>query len=299
MTQKKLILVAGPTAVGKTEFCIQLAREFDAEIFSCDSRQFYRELSIGTAKPTEEELSHVPHHFINNLSVQDDYSVADYEKEINEGLHAYFKRKSVGILTGGSGLFMKAVTHGLDNIPDVPTEVRSGLLVRMEKEGLPSLVAELTKLDPNYAAHADMNNKQRVVRALEVSLFTGKPFSAWHNGSDKKREFDLIKIGLDRPREELYQRINLRVEQMLEQGLIDEVKSVQEYEQKNALQTVGYKEVFSFLNGEINFNEMKELIQRNTRRYAKRQLTWFRNQDVFQWFHPEDIKSAIFYIRNA
>ncbi|AWV98157.1 tRNA (adenosine(37)-N6)-dimethylallyltransferase MiaA [Arcticibacterium luteifluviistationis] len=294
--QKYLVLIVGPTAVGKTDLCLSLAKKLDAEIFSCDSRQFYKEISIGTAKPTAEELAQVPHHFINNLHIDQNYTVADFEKEVLEKLDAYFIEKDVAIMTGGSGLFAKAITHGFDNIPDTPTSLRDELKERLETEGLENLVTELRNLDPTYCLQADLSNAQRVIRALEVSKFTGKPFSSWQVQKKQTRPFGIIKIALELPREELYNRINHRVDLMLNAGLLEEVKSVSQHSDKNALQTVGYKEVFDFLNGNTDKETMIELIKRNTRRYAKRQMTWFRNQDTFKWFSPMDPKSIIQYI---
>jgi tRNA dimethylallyltransferase len=294
--EKILVLVVGPTAVGKTNLCINLAQKYDAEIFSCDSRQFYKELSIGTAKPSKNELSKVKHHFINNLSIQNGYSVADYEKQVIDALGVYFQEKNVAIMTGGSGLFVKAITHGFDAIPDVPTSLREELNKRIENGRFDELVKELKELDPLYCQNADLSNKQRVSRALEVALHTGKPFSEWLKDEPKKRSFKIIKIGLERPREELYKRINFRVDLMLAEGLIDEVKHVIDFKTANALQTVGYKEVFDYLNEETDYKTMVELIKRNTRRYAKRQLTWFKNKDHFQWFLPENIPLIDSYI---
>jgi tRNA dimethylallyltransferase len=288
--------VVGPTAVGKTDLCTKLAQKYHADIFSCDSRQFYKELSIGTAKPTLQELSEAKHHFINTLSVEDDYSVADYEKEAIEALDTYFMEKDVAIMTGGSGLFAKAITHGFDAIPDVPATLRDEINQRIENGYFDELVTELKELDPNYCQKADLSNKQRVSRALEVTLHTGKPFSEWLKDEPKTRNFKIIKIGLERPREELYERINLRVDLMLAAGLIEEVKNVMEFQSKNALQTVGYKEVFDFLNDETDYDTMVELIKRNSRRYAKRQLTWFKNKDSFKWFSPENTSLIETYI---
>lgn len=286
----------GPTAVGKTDLCLDLAKKLDAEIFSCDSRQFYKEISIGTAKPTDEELAEVPHHFINNLHIDQNYTVSDFEKEAINSLEVYFKNKDIAIMTGGSGLFAKAITHGFDSIPDVPASFREKLKHKLETEGLENLIENLKTLDPVYCQNADLSNAQRVIRALEVSEFTGKPFSSWQVQKTQTRSFKIIKIALDRPREELYKRINLRVDIMLEAGLLDEVESVMEFRDKNALQTVGYKEVFDFLDGNIDQETMIELIKRNTRRYAKRQMTWFRNQDTFKWFSPNDQSSIFEYI---
>ncbi|WP_341226888.1 tRNA (adenosine(37)-N6)-dimethylallyltransferase MiaA [uncultured Arcticibacterium sp.] len=296
--QKYLVLIVGPTAVGKTNLCLDLAKKLDAEIFSCDSRQFYKEISIGTAKPTAEELAQVPHHFINNLHIDQNYTVADFEKEALEKLNAYFQEKEVAIMTGGSGLFAKAITHGFDNIPNTPASLREELKNSLETDGLESLVRELKELDPDYCQKADLSNAQRIIRALEVSKFTGKPFSSWQNQKTNERPFKIIKIALERPREELYQRINHRVDLMLAAGLLEEVKKVIEFRDQNALQTVGYKEVFEFLDGDITEETMKELIKRNSRRYAKRQLTWFRNQDTFKWFSPVNHQEILSFILN-
>ncbi len=285
-----MVLIVGPTAVGKTDLCIDLSQKFKADIFSCDSRQFYREMSIGTAKPSKEELAAATHHFINNRSISEDYSVADYEKEVLIELDEYYKSNDIAILTGGSGLFAKAITHGFDEIPDIPKEIRQELIELQQSKGLSVLVEKLEKVDPHYAQTADLHNAQRIIRALEVAIYTGKAFSEWHKSKENERPFSFIKIALERPREELYSRINKRVDLMLEAGLIEEVKSLEKYRDKNALQTVGYKEVFQFLDGKLSYPEMTELIKRNTRRYAKRQLTWFRNQDNFTWIQATNFK---------
>jgi len=295
MKQKKknLILIVGPTAVGKTDLSIAIAKKFNAEIFSCDSRQFYKEISIGTAKPTTEELAKVRHHFIDNLSIKEDYTVSNFEQDALAQLDTYFKEKDTALMTGGSGLFVKAITHGFDNIPDTPKEVRQVLIERIENGEFSTLVEELSKLDPEYSASADLSNKQRVTRALEVCINTGIPYSKWLKNTQKERPFHIIKIGLERAREELYNRINLRVELMLEAGLLNEVRSVEDYRHKNALQTVGYKEVFQHLDGELSYENMVELIKRNSRRYAKRQLTWFKNKDKFRWFEATEKQALI------
>ncbi|MFT5884684.1 MAG: tRNA dimethylallyltransferase [Arcticibacterium sp.] len=295
MEQKKknLILIVGPTAVGKTDLSIAIAKKINAEIFSCDSRQFYKEISIGTAKPTTEELAKVRHHFVDNLSIKEDYTVSDFEQDALAQLDTYFKENDTAIMTGGSGLFVKAITHGFDNIPDTPKEVRQKLIERIENGEFSTLVEELSKLDPEYSASADLSNKQRITRALEVCIDTNIPYSSWLKNTQKKRPFQIIKIGLERPREELYNRINLRVELMLKAGLLNEVRSLEEYRHKNALQTVGYKEVFQHLDGEIDYENMVELIKRNSRRYAKRQLTWFKNKDEFRWFEATKKQAII------
>ena len=290
--------MVGPTAVGKTNLCIKLAQKLDAEIFSCDSRQFYKELSIGTAKPTAVELRQVKHHFIDSLNIQDNYSASDFEKDGLRALEEYFQNKDIAIMSGGSGLFAKAITHGFDDIPDVPIELRNQLNTRIENGEFEDLVEELKAIDAVYAASADLSNKQRVSRALEVSLHTGKPFSHWLKNEAKDRPFRIIKIGLERPREELYERINERVDMMLAAGLLKEVETVKAFRKANALQTVGYKEVLAFFDKEIDRQTMVELIKRNTRRYAKRQLTWFKNKDSFEWFDPESVKEIVAYIES-
>ncbi|MCL4130314.1 UNVERIFIED_CONTAM: hypothetical protein GTU68_000866 [Idotea baltica] len=242
--------------------------------------------NFGTAKPTAEELAKVPHHFINNLHIDQDYTVADFEKEALEKLDGYFIQKDVAIMTGGSGFFAKAITHGFDSIPNTPASLREQLKNKLETEGLESLVEDLKSLDPIYCESADLSNAQRVIRALEVSQVQQK----------KTRPFKIIKIALERPREELYERINLRVDLMLKAGLLEEVKSVIEFRDKNALQTVGYKEVFDFLDGNIDKETMIELIKRNSRRYAKRQMTWFRNQDTFKWFSPVEQSEILKFV---
>ena len=284
----KLILIVGPTAVGKTDLCVQLAKYLKTEIISCDSRQFYKELSIGTAKPSKEEMQGVPHHLINSHSICEYYSVGDFERDALQILEELYKKHSTVLMTGGSGLFVKAIVEGLDEMPEADLEIREKLMQRLEDEGLEVLAQELQTLDPVYANQIELKNSQRVIRALEVCLCTGKPFSDFRKKVERERPFDIIKIGLERPREELYQRINLRVDKMVEQGLLEEVKSVAQFRTHNALQTVGYKEVFEYLDGNISEETMVELIKRNSRRYAKRQMTWFKNQDNFEWFSVQE-----------
>lgn len=293
-----MVFIVGPTAVGKTEICLQIAEKLDAEIFSCDSRQFYKELQIGTAKPTTEELAKVPHHFINNLSIDSDYTASDFEEEALEKLRCYFEKKEIAIMTGGSGLFVRAITDGFDAIPDIPNTIRQTLKERIENGEFATMVEELKVLDPEYCKTADLANKQRLTRALAVCLHTKKSYSFWLKKSRKERPFNIIKIGLERSRAELYERINSRADAMLKEGFVDEVKSLVSYRKKNALQTVGYKEIFSFFDGKIDYETMVNLIKQNTRRYAKRQITWFRNKDTFQWFHPNDLEVILAYIHS-
>ena len=280
-----LLTIAGPTAVGKTALCVQLAQQFHTEIVSADSRQFFRELSIGTAKPTSAEMQDVPHHFINSHRISEDYSAGRFATDCHAVLAGLFQKHSLIILTGGSGLYVQAVTDGLDELPSVPPAVRTQLHAELATHGLPHLVAELAEADPVAYARIDQQNPQRVVRALEITRATGRPFSSFHTQSPPAENplFRNVKVALTREREELYQRINLRVEHMLAAGLLDEVRSLLPYRHHHALQTVGYQEIFGYLNGEYDWAEAVRLLQRNTRRYAKRQLTWLRRDAAYQW----------------
>jgi len=293
---KVVIVIAGPTAVGKTELCVRLAQELNTEIVSADSRQFYREISIGTAKPTPEEMQQVRHHFIDSHSIQDYFSVGDFERECLQTLEEIFSRKDVVILTGGSGLFLKTITDGMDEMPEVDLSIREELMQRFAREGITPLVEELKRLDPAYFEYVDRNNTQRIVRALEVCLTTGKPYSSFRTGQKAKRPFEVIKICLTRDREVLYDRINRRVNLMMEAGLIEEVQSVSHYRDHYALKTVGYQEVFEYSDGKYDYGKMVEKIQQNSRRYAKRQLTWFRHQGDFQWFEASDYEGIKAYV---
>lgn len=295
--QGNLVVIVGPTAVGKTNLCVRLAEMLDAEVFSADSRQLYREMSTGTAKPTPEEMRAVPHHFVDSHGVEEAFSAGDYERQLDRLLPSYFERKTYGILSGGTGLFVRAALHGLDAMPEAPQALRDELMTRLEKEGLGVLQAELLALDPQSAQTLALSNPQRVVRALEVCLSTGKPFSSFKIRVEKKSPYNPIKIGIERPRAELYERINRRVELMMQAGLIEEVRGLLPYREHYALQTVGYKEVFAYLDGESSLEETVDLIKRNSRRYAKRQLTWFKNQDDFRWFHAEDEDGILQYIK--
>lgn len=288
---KLLVVIAGPTAVGKTDLCVQLAQRFDTEVVSADSRQFYQELSIGTAKPSIAEMQGVRHHFVGSMSIHDYFSVGDYEQECLGVLEGVFRDKSIAILTGGSGLFLKVVIDGIDDMPDAPLEIREKLTKQYESEGIESLLGLLQSLDLAYYQEVDKQNPQRVIRALEVCIDTGKPFSSFRNQTKVKRPFDILKIALDRPRDELYARIDTRVDVMLKAGLVEEALQYIDFREHYALRTVGYKEIFEWKDGLYDYSEMVRLIKRNTRRYAKRQLTWFRNQDDFRWFNPADFES--------
>jgi tRNA dimethylallyltransferase len=296
-TTKKLIIIAGPTAVGKTDLCVKLAQLLDTEVVSADSRQFYRELAIGTAKPTPEEMQGVTHHFVDSHSIHDYYSVGDYEKDCLAVLEEIFSRKDVVILTGGSGMFIKIVTDGIDEMPEADLALRTSLMNRLETEGLTPLASELASLDPIYFAEVDQQNPQRIVRALEVCLSTGQPFSSFRKNQKAERPFTSIRIGLERPREELYQRIDKRMDLMLAAGLEEEALRYIDYRDHYALKTVGYKEIYEHLDGDYDKEEMLRLLKRNSRRYAKRQLTWFRNQDDFTWFDAKNEEAIISFVK--
>ncbi|WP_046243415.1 tRNA (adenosine(37)-N6)-dimethylallyltransferase MiaA [Hymenobacter terrenus] len=280
-----LLTIAGPTAVGKTALCVELAQHFGTEIVSADSRQFFRELSIGTAKPTAAEMQGVPHHFIDSHSISEDYSAGRFATDCLARLTELFQQYPLVILTGGSGLYVQAVTDGLDELPTVPPEIRGQLHAELAAHGLPHLVAELAETDPVAHARIDRQNPQRIVRALEITRATGRPFSSFHTQGavNENPLFRNVKVALNREREELYQRINLRVEHMLAAGLLEEVRALLPYRHHHALQTVGYQEIFGYLDGDYDWAEAVRLLQRNTRRYAKRQLTWLRRDAAYQW----------------
>ena len=280
---KLLWVVAGPTAVGKTAYCVELAKKYDTEIISADSRQFYQELSICTAKPSEEEQGGVKHHFINSHSIEEYFSPGDFEREALKVIDELFKTKDVVIVTGGSGLYLKALMHGLDEMPEVDLNLRDELGIRLAKDGIESLYKELTLLDPEYAEKVDENNPQRIMRALEVCLSTGLTYTSFRKKGQVERPFQIKAICLDRPREELYQRIDERMNQMLAKGLVEEAKAFEDKQHLYALKTLGYKEVYGFLRGEYDEAEMIRLLKRNSRHYAKKQLTWFRHQGDFEW----------------
>lgn len=290
---KNLITIVGPTAIGKTSWSIQLAQHFDCPIISADSRQFFKEMRIGTAVPTEEELAAAQHHFIQHKSILDPYSVGDFEKDALEQLKDLFSQNSYAILIGGSGLYIDAVINGLDEFPDIDPTIRVQLQKQMDLEGLESLQSKLKELDPVHFDRMDIQNPHRVMRALEVCIGTGTPYSSFRNQKNKERPFHPIKIGFKADREIIYDRINRRVDIMVAEGLIDEVKKLLPYQSLNALNTVGYKEIFKYLKGEWELNFAISEIKKNTRRFAKRQLTWFRKDPSIQWFDyknsPEDV----------
>jgi len=288
-----LITIIGPTAIGKTALSLQLARHFDCEIVSCDSRQFFKEMTIGTAVPDPEELSLVKHHFIHNKSVFDDYSVGDFEKEALHTLDSLFSKRHVAVMVGGSGLYVDAVLKGFDNFPETPQDVRDEVRKQYETNGLEWLQTELKQLDPAYYDVVDTANPQRMMRALEVSRATGQPYSSFLTNPERTRPFTPILIGLDAPRETLYSRINRRVDLMIREGLVEEARRLYPHRERNALQTVGYRELFRYFDGELSLEEAIEEIKKNTRRFAKRQGTWFRRTEGIEWFDMSADPAAI------
>ncbi len=284
MKTNYLINIVGPTAIGKTTLAIQLANKFNTEIISADSRQFYKEMRIGTAVPSEEELQTAKHHFIQHISIKDNYNVGDFESDAIKKLDELFKINKIVIMVGGSGLYTKSVLEGLDYFPEVSLEIRQELNLKLEKEGLDSLQQQLHKLDPDYYKIVDLENPHRVIRALEVCISSGQPYSSYLNQPKKERNFTAISIGLSADREMIYDRINQRVDLMIAEGLLDEAKRLFPKRELNALNTVGYKELFAFLEGKDSLETAISEIKKNTRRFAKRQLTWFRKDQEINWF---------------
>jgi len=283
MKHKKLIIIAGPTAVGKTSYAIELAQKYNTEIISTDSRQFYRELQIGTAAPSKEELAAAPHNFIGNLSIHDYYNVSIYEQEAIARIQQLFETNDVVIAVGGSGLYIDALCYGIDQLPDAEPKLRQEIKDKLATYGIEYLQDEVKRLDPDYFAKADIMNPKRLQRALEVCIQTGKTYSSQRTERKVKRDFEIEKLVLNMPRETLYQRINQRVDLMVEDGLIDEVKSLIAHKNLNALNTVGYKELFQYFDGKITLEQAITDIKTHSRRYAKRQITWFKRYNDFEW----------------
>lgn len=297
-SKKYLILIVGPTGVGKTDLSIKIAKNFRTEIVSCDSRQFYRELEIGTAKPSFEELSEVKHHLINSFSIEEAYDVRKFEKDALAILEGLFTDRKFVVMTGGSGLFADAIAKGFDPIPDVDLNLREELIAQYEKLGISYLQDELAQVDPDYFEIVDQKNPQRLIRALEVYRATGKPFSSFRTKAEAKRPFEIIWIGLKLERDLLYQRIDHRMDEMISRGLFEEAKHFFDKRSLNALQTVGYSEVFGFLEGEYDKEEAIRLLKRNSRRYAKRQLTWFKKNKGITWFTPLEVDEVITHVES-
>ena len=291
---KTLVVVTGPTAVGKTALTIELAQHYGIPIINADSRQIYRELKIGTAAPSDEQLQQAPHLFVGTKSIDDYYNASMYEQEVL----SYIKESSspIELLSGGSMMYIDAVCNGIDDIPTVREDIREEMKRRYKEEGLEALCEELKQLDPEHYSIVDRQNYRRVIHALEICHQTGKTYTSFRTQQKKERPFHIIKIGLNRDREELYQRINQRVDQMMADGLLDEVKGLVEKRHTNALNTVGYKELFDYLDGRWPLEEAVERIKGNTRRYARKQLTWYKRDEDMRWFHPDDIQDILNYI---
>ena len=299
MKNKTLISLIGPTAIGKTALSIVLANHFKTDIMSCDSRQFYKEMAIGTAVPSKKELASAKHHFIQNRSIFEDYSVGAFEKDAISLLSALFSQKEIIIMTGGSGLYVDAVTKGLDDFPLVDPEIRKELKTKLSRDGIETLQEQLLELDPVSYKRIDIDNKQRLIRALEICLGSAHPFSHYLGLHSKKRIFNSLKIGLTADRNIIYERINQRVDIMMQNGLLQEAEKLYPHKELNALQTVGYKELFSYFDGSLTIEEAVNLIKQNTRRFAKRQGTWFRKDKEIKWFdYKTDPHEIIKYIEN-
>ena len=296
--KKVLITIVGPTAVGKTDLAIKLANLFNTEIISADSRQFYKELNIGTAKPSKYELESNKHHLINNISINDDYNISQFQKDADKIILDVFSKNKYAILVGGSGLYIDAVLYGIDKIPKVRPSVRKKLNDEFERNGLKSLTAKLTELDPESLKTIDINNPRRVIRALEVTISTKLPYSSFLKTKNKKSKYNEIIIGLNKDRAQLHDLINTRVDQMVQKGLVEEVRSLIKSRNKNALNTIGYSEIFNYLDNEYSHEMAVEKIKTNSRRYAKRQLTWFNSNKSIRWFNNEyDLNEIVSLIK--
>lgn len=296
--KKTLVILLGPTGVGKTELCLSLAEELNTEIVSCDSRQFFRELKIGTAAPTEAQMQRVKHHLVGNLSIFDYYSCGRFEIDALKKLDELFLSKDVVLMTGGSMLYIDAICKGIDDIPNVDQNLRDSLHERYANEGIDNILSELKLLDPEYYDLVDKKNHKRIIHALEICLTSGKTFSSFRKETAKARPFDIIKIGLNLPREELYDRINKRVDIMFKEGLLEEAKKFYPHRNLNSLNTVGYKELFEYFDGNWELDFAKNMIKQNSRRYAKKQLTWFNRDKDINWFRPDQQKEILSFLKN-
>ena len=296
--KKTLIVITGPTAVGKTTLCMDIAKHFGIPIINADSRQIYRELKIGTARPTDEQTQAVRHYFVGSLGLDDYYSASLFEQQVLQLLDQLFQASDYALLTGGSMMYIDAVCDGIDDIPTIDDETRRLMKQRLADEGLEALCEELRRLDPEYYEIVDRQNPRRVVHALEICTMTGKTYTSFRRRERRQRPFSIVKIALNRPREELYERINCRVDQMMSDGLLEEARALYPRRELNALNTVGYKELFDYLDGRWPLEEAIERIKGNTRRYARKQLTWYKKDEQIRWFHPDDKESIIDYITN-
>jgi tRNA dimethylallyltransferase len=297
ISSKYLIVICGPTASGKTALAIKLAKAFQTEVISADSRQFFKEMRIGTARPLPDELDGIQHHFLGNISINDSYNAGIFEKEALLLLENIYKKNNIAIVCGGSGMYVNALCYGLDELPEQNEFLRKELENLLKEKGIAALQEKLKKLDPEYYQIIDLQNPHRLMRAIEVCISSGLPYSQQRKGAPKKRDFEIIKIAIDWPREKLYERINERVDLMFEQGLIEEAKKLYPFKNNNALQTVGYKELFDYFENKYSLEEAKEAIKQNTRRFAKRQLTWLRKEKDITWFKPEQIETIIPYLQ--
>ena len=295
---KRLIVIVGPTGSGKTDLSIGVAEHFGAPIISTDSRQFYRGMAIGTAQPSCEQMARVEHHLVDCLDVSEEFNCGAYERVALERLEELFAKYDTVVAVGGSGLYIKALCEGMDDLPDAEPALREELLRRLETEGLESLVEQLRELDEVYYNEVDKCNPQRVLRAVEVCLTTGQPYSSLRKGGAKQRDFEIVKVGVDYPREELYDRINRRVDMMMAEGLEAEARAMLPHRHLNALQTVGFSELFDYFDGTISKEEAVELIKRNSRRYAKRQMTWFRRDKEIRWFTKPKVEEVVAYLES-
>jgi tRNA dimethylallyltransferase len=293
---KTLVIVVGATAVGKTSIAVELAQHYQCSILSADSRQCYRELGVATAKPDSDILKKVQHFFVDSHSIRDPVSAAEFEAYALDILSQIYRQDDYCIMVGGSGLYLKAVSDGLDRVPDIPPNIRQDLEKKLLEQGLDSLVAKLKSLDRDSVETLNLENPRRVIRALEVCLFTGKPYSSFLTGAKKTRPFNTVKIGLRRDRKELYKRIEHRMEEMIEQGLFEEAEHLYRFRNEKPLQTVGYQEIFGYLDGLYDQQEAVRLLKRNSRRYAKRQLTWFGKDPSIRWFQADDLSSILEYL---
>jgi len=293
MKEKTCVIIAGPTAVGKTAAAIEVARHFNTDIISADSRQCFKEMTIGVAKPSAGELQQVHHYFINSHSIHDDVNAAVFEQYALQAVHEIFQQHDVAVVTGGTGLYIKAFCEGLDDMPPVSMAIREAITAQYEQQGLTWLQQQVQEQDPLYYATGEIQNPQRLIRALEVKQATGTSIRTYQQGKKATRPFRIIKLGLELPKPELHERINTRVNNMMEQGLLKEVEALLPYKQLNALQTVGYSELYEYLDGKISLQQAVDQIKINTRHYAKRQMTWFRKDVAFQWFSPNAVNEMI------
>lgn len=303
MTERVLIVVTGPTAVGKTDLCIEIAEKYNIPIINADSRQIYRDLKIGTAAPSKEQQERIKHYFVGTLELDDYYNASMYEQDVLQLTDKLFseqeekgQEKPLLLLTGGSMMYIDAVCNGIDDIPTIRNDVRNAMKERFEREGLPPLLEKLRELDPDYYDIVDKNNTRRVIHGLEICIQTGKTYTSFRKNEKKDRPFKVVKIGLNREREELYRRINNRVDIMVADGLKQEALQLAEYRNNNALNTVGYKEMFAYLDGTYSLDEAIERIKGNTRRYARKQLTWYKKDENIHWFNPDNKEDILNYI---